>query len=857
MQGQRPIFGLEYENADYSTKQSPFIGHLSFLLVTADFNGDSLPDILDFGYEPNSSEAPSFHYYLSTDTAVYEENLSLSNYYFGMIGAAAAWDIDDDGDKDLLTIGGAQWTGNPETNVFLNDGSGVFTQTNNSQFFSLRRGSIFLMDVDSDGDEDVFLFGTTSATGALQRYELMYFNEGNGIYRIDTVNNFPTVYFANFAKGDLDGDGTLDFILSGCNDQYCDTNVTYVFTNNGNGVFTDDTDTSFGTTQWFGDINVMDINGDGFQDLSLTSLRPGINGYSYFLNDGTGHFTRKGIHIIDTLTYWDYIAGNPDYYDPIDFYFMDAEGDGDPDILMHYLYKDNFTRSAVWFINDGSGHFSFESNRHHFIHAGGRQTTIIEDFNNDGLMDLYNNGSINKTNYSVAAGIYLNDGQGNIELYPKSLFRGLYLQSVYFGDLDGDGAAEILLSGENQAEFLETKLYQNDGKGNFSLLTDSSFRKVERGHIAGGDLNGDSLPELLINGLGGGGLYNNLGLGSFYLDTRNIIDYSKDRQSIFFDIEGDGDLDLFRGSRGALHLLYINDGTGNLSNSNQNSLSLGKARHAGLDTGDIDADGDTDIMVCGSYETGYWYRNDGFTVLDYRAIPNIQAGLNALVLRDFTGNGFPDFFGVGGKQVSLKLQGYYRNDSGAFTRIDTMPIIALSKGAIGAIDLEGDGDLDVLTSGLDPNDETKLYWYINDGSGAFQRAVDSTIVPLSEGTINFADIDKDGDLDLLMTGIDAQGFPRSYLYRNNRLSGLNVPSFSLLADLNLSIFPNPVEEYFTIKRSTKVEAKLRIYTLNGTLEREYELNKPEETIYPQLEQGLYLFRLEENGLVSTKKVWVK
>jgi hypothetical protein len=67
-------------------------------------------------------------------------------------------------------------------------------------------------------------------------------------------------------------------------------------------------------------------------------------------------------------------------------------------------------------------------------------------------------------------------------------------------------------------------------------------------------------------------------------------------------------------------------------------------------------------------------------------------------------------------------------------------------------DYDGDGDLDLITGGLTPNEVTQTDLYQNEGEGEFSVVENTGIPDLSNGYFDFADYDNDGDDDLLAMG---------------------------------------------------------------------------------------------------------
>jgi predicted nucleotidyltransferase len=81
-------------------------------------------------------------------------------------------------------------------------------------------------------------------------------------------------------------------------------------------------------------------------------------------------------------------------------------------------------------------------------------------------------------------------------------FEGVAISSIAFADVDGDNDQDVLITGLNNS-FRISKLYTNDGMGNFSEMTGTPFEGVADGSIAFADVDGDNDQDVLITGQNG------------------------------------------------------------------------------------------------------------------------------------------------------------------------------------------------------------------------------------------------------------------------------------------------------------------------------------------------------------------
>lgn len=162
--------------------------------------------------------------------------------------------------------------------------------------------------------------------------------------------------------------------------------------------------------------------------------------------------------------------------------------------------------------------------------------------------------------------------------------------------------------------------------------------------IATGDVNGDQLEDFYIGGAANaaGQLFLQKNDGTFYRSDQEFDKEQEDLGSLFFDAEGDGDLDLYLVSGGTHAMrqptlyqdrLYINDGQGNFS-IHKNALPQIKASGGNVTASDYDQDGDLDLFVGGRIVPG-----------EYPMAPR------SYLLQNDSRNGVPKFTDVGINQL--------------------------------------------------------------------------------------------------------------------------------------------------------------------------------------------------------------
>ena len=260
-------------------------------------------------------------------------------------------------------------------------------------------------------------------------------------------------------------------------------------------------------------------------------------------------------------------------------------------------------------------------------------------------------------------------------------------------------------------------------QGHFNL------QRIMGGGIAVGDLDRDGYPDLFVAGEGMGKLYMNRGKagpGRFTDATARWgipAGLDDSHGTLFFDHDGDGDLDLL--VLRSEHPSLLLDNAGKRFTDVADKVGLSPHRGAHVATAlDYDKDGDLDLYV------GYYGNHLANTTDDTRNVPSLDGK-----------NGSPN-------------QMWRREADGRYTEVGAQigvadPGWAL---ALGTFDYESDGDLDIVIA----NDFGADTFYQNKGDGTFADVTARTDTGDrgSGMNVDFGDVNGDGLLDIYVTNID-------------------------------------------------------------------------------------------------------
>ncbi len=256
-------------NGNFTEATFQLPNSVSNAVVTADFNSDSLPDLL-FG---NAGQ----NVILINDgdgSFTNETNLRLPSNNNTTQDLQLA-DVDGDDDLDIFV-------GNEDGNrLLINDGTGVFTDESASrlpQGLNLETRKAAFGDVDDDDDLDIFLSNVMFIPGK-DRQNRLYINDGNGNFSDSTSIKLPTdnddTLDGIFVDVDMDGD--LDIYIANVMLQTISSQKVYL--NDGFGNFTDGTATILPETFYLNALGVIaeDLNGDNLKDLYVCDRNTGNN----------------------------------------------------------------------------------------------------------------------------------------------------------------------------------------------------------------------------------------------------------------------------------------------------------------------------------------------------------------------------------------------------------------------------------------------------------------------------------------------------------------------------------------------------------------------------------------------------
>jgi len=220
------------------------------------------------------------------------------------------------------------------------------------------------------------------------------------------------------------------------------------------------------------------------------------------------------------------------------------------------------------------------------------------------------------------------------------------------------------------------------------------------------------------------------------------------------DIDGDGDLDIVIANEFKPNILLINDGNGNFTDESKQRIPQKERDSEDVGIADFNADGYNDIVVVTEDDTEnelYLNRGDG-TFEDASDRLPVEGTSNAVVVEDLNGDNSPDIIIGNNGQNEILI-----NNGDAQFNVETgkrLPQLDDVTQDIELGDADGDGDLDLIVGNEDKN---RLLF--NDGVGRFTDESNEHLSyrETKEETreADFGDVNRDGHLDLLFANVRA------------------------------------------------------------------------------------------------------
>ncbi|MBI3846339.1 MAG: VCBS repeat-containing protein [Planctomycetes bacterium] len=552
----------------------------------------------------------------------------------------------------------------------------------------------------------------------------------------------------SIAVADLDGDGDLDLVVGDDSQGDLRFSKLSVYLQSKPGCFSISPQGPFGgpiLTDVPRTVAAADLDGDGFVDIVSANFRgrnitvfhqdpnaPGTFGLVQEIRGPVGHTIRQ----------------------PRSLAIADFDGDGRLDLAVGDVSE------VSLFVQDAPGHFDDQTPPTPLVPSDGLPfsltVVVASDVNSDGRPDI-----VAASDTSRFDSIVVFENMGNREFTDT---RRLTAEidnptALAAADLNGDGRQDIVCT---SADANTIALFFQAQDGTFGVPSVRPVGAFPRS-VTVADLDGDGDLDVAAACLTG------MSLAILYQESPGVFSaqpllvtgmtqpMTQPRNVAAADLDGDGFVDLVATDpdRGGLSLyLQRRPGAFDAPPKILGDDAITDSPNA-LATGDLDGDGDTDLVASSSVQGGGLAiftqvtpgKFDTRSVVLHGAAGDLLSGV---AMADVDGDGDLDLVGTGGERSSHLL--LWTQESGAFQRVPIMVPAGASGDAPGpkgvAIgDVDGDGRLDLVSANFDGNSVTVLY---GDASRTFTRTAIVEDAKLeSPVSVALADLDGDGRADVM------------------------------------------------------------------------------------------------------------
>ncbi|MFT5819156.1 MAG: putative repeat protein (TIGR01451 family) [Crocinitomix sp.] len=574
-------------------------------------------------------------------------------------------------------------------------------------------------DVDGDGDLDIVI--ASQDDNKIGWYENIGDNEFLREKPITLQANGITSIFLT----DLNGDASQDVLAANSSD-----NSVVWFENDGAGNF----ETPILITDLVLNVQAVwaaDLDDDG--DMDVLTASKDDDKIAWFENLGGGVFGSESI--LSTSSEGAKAVSTGDF-----------NGDGDLDIMATSVDDGKI----VWFENLGGATFSSENIITDL--ADGVSSAMIVDVDEDGDLDVVNSSmTLNEVAW------YENTGGGVFAAKEVIATNAIGIRAVALGDVNVDGEIDIIYGTDYAIHWSE-----HSGGGTY-LSAVELFNVTAIAHetqcMTIADVNADGTDDIIL------GINDYWGLESYYYSFRDATLIYSNEGGVFSDhkvaptsfriedmsvadLNEDGILDIVTASwRGDDAIIYY-PGLGDDEYAEPILLSNEEEHGTNVFTGDLDGDGDLDVIYAdGFYPTVYiaWCENLGLGVFAEREIISDDTYTQALELHDLDGDGDLDMVYINSSGTETL---WIENLGGGTFSSPVELIIESTVRSMTFYDMDVDGDMDILTAYYAGN----IAWIENVGDGVFgDEHLITDVEPDAYGPIQLImrDMDDDGDHDLI------------------------------------------------------------------------------------------------------------
>ncbi|MCA9933450.1 MAG: VCBS repeat-containing protein [Anaerolineales bacterium] len=427
---------------------------------------------------------------------------------------------------------------------------------------------------------------------------------------------------------------------------------------------------------------------------------------------------------------------------------VDMDQDGDLDILGSARYANML---AWWENNDGTGSSWIE----HIVESNIIDVRYVQvgDIDNDGDTDILAVGGVSDT-----VAWWENTADGGTSWVRHNIDTGFGgARTVQAADIDTDGDLDIVGAARSDNEITWWENTTGSGTTWATHIIDNAFTDAFAAYAS--DINGDGDVDIVGIGVDPNGKlawWENVN-GNGLSWTIHVIDNNTGGPRLnVVDLDRDGDNDVLSSQGSTNSIFWWENTDGNGSVWTKHTIDSNFADAWEVYGNDLDTDGDIDILGSAAVddEIAWWEKEEEGNSWITHTVANNFDGARGVYAADVDSDGDTDILGTASfadeiawwKNEMIHQNALWGTETIVTNRFD-------DPSAINAVDIDGDGDLDMLGASQQANEIT--WWENTNGSGSAWVEHIVTINFSNATSVANADVDRDGDTDILSTAYGA------------------------------------------------------------------------------------------------------